>query len=205
MKILCRWLFFCCLTLLPLGPAAADDTPFKAAILQHFFIEPRESALTLSGEKIHGRELISRMYLANDYRRIWSEGGIQALSSALEGLAADGLKPEDYRFAAIETILASPKKLSALEPARAAELDILLTEAFVRAVYNLYFKAPPTVTAEAIEHFVFKWYYLLNEKEVEGVAQFNRAHYYRYYPWATPLHPPWYGCGGFYFSTGGCW
>jgi len=138
MKTLSRWLFCCCLALLPLGPASADDSPFKAVVLQHFFIGQQDTPLTLSGETIHGRNLISRMYLANDYRPIWNESGIKALSVALDGLAADGLNPADYRLAPIEPILAAPK-LGGLDAPRAAELDILLSEAYLQAVYNLYF------------------------------------------------------------------
>ena len=143
MKLIGRWLCFYCLVLLPLGAATADDSRFKAAVLQHFFINQQETALTLSGETIHGRNFISRMYLANDYRPIWSESGIKSLSVALDGLAADGLNPADYRLAPIKPVLAAPK-LGGLDAARAAELDILLSEAYLRAVYNLYFgKADP--------------------------------------------------------------
>lgn len=143
MKMLSRWLFCCCLVLLPLGQAGADETLFKEAVLQHFFIDQQDAALTLAGEIIHGRNFISRMYQDNDYRPIWGESGIKALSSALDGLAADGLNPVDYRLEPIGSILAA-QKLAGLEAAHAAELDILLSEAYLRAVYNLYFgKADP--------------------------------------------------------------
>jgi len=143
MKSLSHWLFYCCLALFPLGPAAADSSPFKAQILQRFFVAGQDVPLTLAGETIHGRHFISRMYQANDYRPIWNQGGIEALSAALDGLAADGLNPADYRFAAIESALTAPKP-GDLDAPRAAELDILLSEAYLRALYNLYFgKADP--------------------------------------------------------------
>jgi len=143
MKVFLRVLLCCCLAQLSLGVVVADEPPFKREALQRLPVDAKDAALTLDGQRINGRKIISRMYQANGYQPIWNEAGIKALSSALAGLEADGLNPADYRFSLIEPILASPDQGS-LETARAVELDILLTEAYLRAVYNLYFgKADP--------------------------------------------------------------
>lgn len=71
--------------------------------------------------------------------------------------------------------------------------------------FNLYFRFPSTYDPERLERFVFKWYYLLNEEEVEGIAEFNRVYYFSSYPWWGPVWYPWFCYNSFYFSSGVCW
>ncbi len=141
-KVIIR-LLCCCLVQLPLGLAGADEAPFKEEVLRRLPTGGQDAAPTLAGQAIHAGRFIGRMYQANGHRPIWNKAGIKALSSALDALAADGLNPADYRFPQIEPTLTNPDP-GAQEPARAVEMDILLSETFLRVVYNLYFgKADP--------------------------------------------------------------
>ena len=132
-----------CLLLLPLhlGYAASALTGERIAALLR--AEDPEALATVSGQTVYGAPLIRQMYAARGYEPLWCVEAIVAFSDALDRLEADGLTPGDYRFAEIAPQLGTPD-VSALGPAEAAEVDILLTEAFVRATYNLYFgKADP--------------------------------------------------------------
>jgi murein L,D-transpeptidase YcbB/YkuD len=83
------------------------------------------------------------MYRHDGYHLIWKDTAITSFSAALEGLEADGLTPGDYRFAEIDPLFDASKR-DRLTPDKRVEADILLTEAFLRAVYHLFFgKADP--------------------------------------------------------------
>ena len=113
----------------------------RIAALLH--AEDPKALATVSGLTIYGAPLIRQMYKVRGYEPLWNAKAIAAFSNALVRLENDDLTPSDYRFTEIEPQLSAPD-VSALGPAEAAELDILLTEAFLRAIYNLYFgKADP--------------------------------------------------------------
>ncbi len=95
------------------------------------------------GQRIFGKFFIRRMYEENGFYPLWKPQAIASLSRALDGLSDDGLRPEEYRFAAIEPFLNAPNR-SRHSLVESAELDILFTEAYLRAMYHLYYgKADP--------------------------------------------------------------
>ena len=85
------------------------------------------------GETIYGKFFIRRMYEENKHRPLWGRKSIASLTKALNSLVEDGLNPRDYKFSAIKPYLNAPSR----KPS--AEVDILLTEAYLRALYNLYY------------------------------------------------------------------
>lgn len=90
------------------------------------------------GETLYGKRFIQRMYEKNRGQPIWRPEAIRSFAQALTGLAEDGLNPDDYRFPRIRPYLQQPD----LQPASSAErarVDVLLTEAYLRALYNLYY------------------------------------------------------------------
>ncbi len=96
-----------------------------------------------SGETIYRKELIQKMYEENDKRPLWNPISIQSLSDSLSVLAEDGLDPAEYQFEAIRPYLKDPS-YTAQSPEEAAKIDILLTEAYLRAMYNMdYGKVDP--------------------------------------------------------------
>jgi murein L,D-transpeptidase YcbB/YkuD len=93
---------------------------------------------TVAGQTLHAANLMQRMYRGNGQKPLWSDAAIDDLLTAIDGLGADGLTPADYRFPQLDPLLRARAE-GGLSPAAAAELDLLLTEAFARAVYNLHF------------------------------------------------------------------
>ena len=93
---------------------------------------------TVAGQTLHAANLMQRMYQGTEQQPLWDDAAIDDLLTAIDGLGADGLTPADYRFPQLDPLLRARAE-GGLSPAEAAELDLLLTEAFARAVYNLYF------------------------------------------------------------------
>jgi murein L,D-transpeptidase YcbB/YkuD len=98
--------------------------------------EPR-SGISVNGTQIHAVRVISKMYKLNGQRPLWNANAIASLAAEIEDLADDGLTPDDYRFPTITKILSAPD-VADLPVKERAKLDVLLSEAFVRAAYNLY-------------------------------------------------------------------
>jgi murein L,D-transpeptidase YcbB/YkuD len=98
--------------------------------------EPR-SGISVNGTQIHAVRVISKMYKLNGQRPLWNANAIASLAAEIEDLAYDGLTPDDYRFPTITKILSAPD-VADLPVKERAKLDVLLSEAFVRAAYNLY-------------------------------------------------------------------
>ena len=117
-----------------------DTVTFKGSVDE---VLRSSDAPRVAEETLYAAPEIGRMYASTGYQPLWNEQAIASLGRALDGLAQDGLTPFDYRFATIDGQLSAPD-LASLPSARAAELDMLFTESFLRAVYHLYFgKADP--------------------------------------------------------------
>lgn len=128
---------------LPLHTVNADNESFNQQATAMLGTEDSNALVGLSDKTIYATRIIRQMYQARGYEPIWSDTAITALATAFDSLEQDGLTPADYRFAEIDAQLRAPDR-SDLSPGQAVELDILLTEAFMRAVYNLYYgKADP--------------------------------------------------------------
>ena len=150
------WIFIRRMNTFLLGLAAIAGlllTPFQTVIAGTDSYETQITALLgkddtpvlamVSGKTVYATPLIRQMYRHDGYHLIWKDTAITSFSAALEGLEADGLTPGDYRFAEIDPLLDASKR-DRLTPDKRVEADILLTEAFLRAVYHLFFgKADP--------------------------------------------------------------
>ncbi len=86
---------------------------------------------------------IRTLYEANHFAPLWNSIAINSLADALQGLTKDGLNPAEYQFEAIAPYLENPS-LAVTTPEGRATQDILFTESFLRALYNLrYGKVDP--------------------------------------------------------------
>ncbi len=133
-------LFLLCV---PFHSTTADKGSVELQIAAMLGADGSQALVTLVGETLYGTSILRRMYEARGFEQLWSNSSIARLGTALNALEEDGLTPEDYRFAAINAQLNAPD-VSALDSEQTAKLDILLTESFLRAIYNLYFgKADP--------------------------------------------------------------
>lgn len=119
--------------------------------------------LRAGGEPIYASLVLPSFYERRLYRPAWSdERGPTALVDDLVGSLRradlEGLRSEDYHLAGIEAVLAAvradAKRGPALAPDRWAELDLLLTDAFL--VYGAHLLAgrvnPETLRPEWVSH-----------------------------------------------------
>ncbi|MEO5343693.1 MAG: L,D-transpeptidase family protein [Gammaproteobacteria bacterium SHHR-1] len=131
------------LLLLLLLPPAAQASAFRATLERLLPDDGQPIAKLADGETLYGKVFILRMYAANGFKHLWTPAAIRSLDQALLGLADDGLEPSDYRFAEILPFLQSPSR-NRYSLEETARIDILLTEAYLRALYHLYYgKADP--------------------------------------------------------------
>jgi len=130
--------------LLALAASAAAAAPLRAqgdtaAVLLHARVEGRDS-LAAGGEPLHSPDAVRQFYRATGFRPGWSApSGVLPAAAALAGfldeqIPSDGLAPEDYHALPIRRLL-EPGRSSA--PADRAELDLLLTDAFLSAGHDL--------------------------------------------------------------------
>jgi L,D-transpeptidase YcbB len=92
------------------------------------------SETVTGGDRIYSSILVERFYKGRNYQPAWSRDGriMQAdiLITAVEEAYGDGLTPDYYHIGLIKSLVdKADKKL--LEPIRMADLDILLTDAFI--------------------------------------------------------------------------
>ena len=95
-------------------------------------------SLKIGGRTIYGHRFVSRLYPRNDNEPLWNASNREAFFRAMQGLYADGLDPDDYIFPEVSGYLERERQ-STLSAAERLELDILLTEGLIRALYNLAF------------------------------------------------------------------
>jgi murein L,D-transpeptidase YcbB/YkuD len=132
-----------CLMLFPPHPAAAEEESFKAQVTALLGSEDSQALAGLSGKTIYATPFIYRMYQDHGFRLIWDDAAIASLSTALDTLEEDGLTPGDYRVIELDARQRA-QGLAGLGSEQRVEVDILLTEVVLRALYNLYFgKADP--------------------------------------------------------------
>jgi murein L,D-transpeptidase YcbB/YkuD len=97
--------------------------------------------LRAGGEPVYASAVLPKFYERRLYRPAWSDAGgpthlADDLVAALRRANLEGLRSEDYHLAGIEAVLAAvrtddAKRGPALDPDRWAELDLLLTDAFL--------------------------------------------------------------------------
>jgi len=100
----------------------------------------KQNSFTCRKERICGISAIPELYRKRSYRPMWTVEGkptpqVRDLTFALESSRDEGLSPEIYHFSEIQNILAevsgSNLRSDVISPSILAELDILLTDAFL--------------------------------------------------------------------------
>ncbi|MBP1770467.1 MAG: peptidoglycan-binding protein, partial [Candidatus Aminicenantes bacterium] len=92
-------------------------------------------------DRICGSDVLPEFYRARDFRPAWTDNGLVladavAFLDALRLVADDGLDPENYHLAALDSLLAEinaakEKKGGRVRPEALADLEMLLTDAFL--------------------------------------------------------------------------
>lgn len=117
---------------------ASEYDDFVAAIEQQKRQLSVNGRLEVSGHNIYGHRFLSDLYLLTGNRPLWGDSNLDVLYSAMIGLKEDGLNPDHYFFPEARRYL-ERRKQERLSPAEQLELDVLLTEGLIRALYNLAF------------------------------------------------------------------
>jgi murein L,D-transpeptidase YcbB/YkuD len=93
------------------------------------------SKKVIEGEQIYSSGLVEGFYNERKYQPAWSHNGqlLQAaiLIKAAEEAYGDGLTPDYYHLSLIKSLVGKAQKESTLDQAGLADLDILLTDAFL--------------------------------------------------------------------------
>lgn len=135
------------LALLALSAAAAGEAPRSAAetlapkILARVLALESEKRLVCRGELVCGIAELPRFYSRRAHRPAWlTEAGAPGpaateLLAALGEASSHGLRPQDYHLEALARL--APPQAGPLDPDRAADLDVLLTDAFLLLASHL--------------------------------------------------------------------
>ena len=96
--------------------------------------------LFVEGHEIASVILLPAIYKEHQYAPLWdNQRAVQQLLAAIRSIGQDGLNPADYNLAALEKLLLRQARQTSPEPARNADLDLLLTDSLIRLGYHLNF------------------------------------------------------------------
>jgi murein L,D-transpeptidase YcbB/YkuD len=94
----------------------------------------------IEGAPIAARRLIAELYEQRGFRPAWTRAGqAEALRELVEASRGHGLDPADYHARALESLASSAGPATLPDPRRAAERELLLTDALIRLAYHLRF------------------------------------------------------------------
>lgn len=112
-----------------------------------------QGPLSVSGVPLESGRLLAQFYAARGYRPAWERAEqVQALLSAVEASAADGLDPADYHLQLLRR-LGQPDGRSALTPAQRVGADLQLSDALLRYCYHIRFgRLDPVAVSRAWNH-----------------------------------------------------
>ncbi|HET6514874.1 MAG TPA: L,D-transpeptidase family protein [Thermodesulfovibrionales bacterium] len=113
----------------------ASDSGLDLSIKKRLTEGKTPSRTVVGGEQIYSTVLVESFYKRRNYQPAWSENGrlqqVDTLLKAIGEAYGDGLTPDYYHYGPIRSLVASIEKASSPDPPRLADLDILLTDAFL--------------------------------------------------------------------------
>ncbi len=127
------------LVLLCVAVAAPAQEPSTSQVIQsRMDVLVSQGSLQIEQVNIRAIRPLPVFYERRNYQPLWTDpDGLEEIRKMIAASANDGLVPEDYHAAAIDEIAGSPDYPS--DPARAADLDILCTDALLSLAYHLKF------------------------------------------------------------------
>ncbi|MGE5740841.1 MAG: L,D-transpeptidase family protein, partial [Candidatus Aminicenantes bacterium RBG_16_66_30] len=122
-------------------PAAAPTESARAFLKERVGPSGSQVPVYCRRDRVCGSDVLPEFYRNRDFRPAWIDDGLglanaRALLPALRQVSADGLHPENYHLAAIESLLAeidasAKKGLRHVRPEALADLEMLLTDGFL--------------------------------------------------------------------------
>ena len=118
------------------GWSQSDATP--DAIRTHIEYLRQSGALTISNAKIASTRVLPAFYEQRQFRPAWTDPtAADDLLRAIQDSEQDGLDPADYHLATLDRLRAERLPETGLHGERAADLDLLQTDALIRLGYHL--------------------------------------------------------------------
>ncbi len=117
----------CALSLLVWAPSLRAQDPVSVEIKQAVEWMRAQGSIDAGGVRLADASLPT-VYEGNGFQPFWPPGRLARLLDALDGLAADGLRPEAYQLPLLRARFAAPG-----DPAAQARTDLLATAMFARA------------------------------------------------------------------------
>jgi murein L,D-transpeptidase YcbB/YkuD len=126
-------LLLLCSLLLPGGLPRAEADPVAEALCQRLEAMEADSALSVGSCRVASWPILQKLYGRRGYRPVWTRPeSVARLVRAIEESYHEGLNPKDYHLAWIRSTLEENAAGRPFDPSRAASLDLLLTDAFIR-------------------------------------------------------------------------
>ena len=129
-------LLFTCV--MAMSPAAHAQDSLEEVVLKRAAVYKEKGRLSVGKTTLYGVGLSIRMLELNQFNPLWNKQNTAALMAAINNLDEDGLNPNEYRFPELENLL-SPNKAGDLSVYEQVDRELLLSEVYLRAVYNLSF------------------------------------------------------------------
>jgi L,D-transpeptidase YcbB len=114
---------------LPSFAQSADEAALKARLEKLAQPDGRK----IGSADIAGSEFLPKLYAALDYRPVWTPANVEALSNAIARSWEDGLAPADFHADYVKSFRTNKNTVNA------ADRELILSDAFVRLLYQLYF------------------------------------------------------------------
>lgn len=167
-------MLLCVLYISACGPSAEKShfvrTPFvplKPLIKKRISEWKKPSLAVVGQEEIYAALLVEKFYKAQDFMPAWVGDGhmtkADKLQRAVEEAYFDGLTPDYYHLGPIRTLSNKLRKDPFSDPAHMADLDILLTDAFITLGCHLSAGCVNPVTLES------KWFAKRGTVDVSSV------------------------------------
>jgi L,D-transpeptidase YcbB len=112
------------------------DAELAPLIKQKITLGSPGSKKTIQGEQVYSAVLVAGFYKGREYQPAWSHDGrlmqqVGMLIKAVNEAYGDGLSPDYYHLSRISSLVTDTRKGPSSGPDSLADLDILLTDAFL--------------------------------------------------------------------------
>lgn len=111
---------------------------YEDEVLERAAIYKENGSLSVGKTTLYGAKLTLRMLELAEFKPLWTKNNPRELLAAIGELDKDGLNPEEYRFSELGDLL-NAKNAGGMSTSAQVDRDFLLSEAYLRAVYNLNF------------------------------------------------------------------
>jgi murein L,D-transpeptidase YcbB/YkuD len=130
------WLLFACAAFAQ-APTTAPD-PLTEAIRGRVDDLRYQQDVAVRGDHIILGNYVAQYFEAQQFRSDWRDPArVDQLINAIQGMATDGLDPQDYHAAALHSYRKEMNG-AALPPAEQADLELVAMDALMLATYHLY-------------------------------------------------------------------